>query len=290
MLRESIDGLITSKSGTYVDLTFGGGGHAREILKRLAGGRLIAFDQDADARQNAEGLDLIFVEANFRHLKRYLKMYGITAVDGIIADLGVSSHQFDVAGRGFSTRLDATLDMRMNQGSIRTAQQIVNEYREQDLHRIFGMYGEVRNARTLAHAIVAARVARPLRTVNDLREVAVKFALKGKENKYLAQVFQALRIEVNEEIDALKEMLRQAIEVLKSGGRLVMISYHSLEDRLVKNMIMKGNMEGEVEKDFYGNMIRPLQAVHKKPMQPTAEELNRNSRARSAKLRIAEKL
>jgi 16S rRNA (cytosine1402-N4)-methyltransferase len=273
-----------------VDLTFGGGGHAREILKRLAGGRLIAFDQDADARQNAEGLDLVFIEANFRHLKRYLKMYGIIAVDGIIADLGVSSHQFDVAGRGFSTRLDAALDMRMNQGSSRTAQQIVNEYSEQDLHRIFGMYGEVRNARTLAHAIVAARVARPIRTVSDLREVAVKFALKGKENKYLAQVFQALRIEVNEEIDALKEMLQQAVEVLKSGGRLVMISYHSLEDRPVKNMIMKGNVEGEVEKDFYGNMIRPLQAVHKKPMQPTAEELSRNSRARSAKLRIAEKL
>ena len=290
MLRESINGLVTSKSGTYVDLTFGGGGHAREILNRLAGGRLIAFDQDADARQNAEGLDLVFIEANFRHLKRYLKMYGITTVDGIIADLGVSSHQFDVAGRGFSTRLDAALDMRMNQGASRTAQQIVNEYSEQDLHRIFGMYGEVRNARTLAHAIVAARVARPIRTVSDLREVAVKFALKGKENKYLAQVFQALRIEVNEEIDALKEMLQQAVEVLKSGGRLVMISYHSLEDRPVKNMIMKGNVEGEVEKDFYGNMIRPLQAVHKKPMQPTAEELSRNSRARSAKLRIAEKL
>jgi 16S rRNA (cytosine1402-N4)-methyltransferase len=290
MLRESIDGLVTSKSGTYVDLTFGGGGHAREILNRLEGGRLIAFDQDAEARQNAEGLDVIFVEANFRHLKRYLKMYGIKEVDGIIADLGVSSHQFDAAERGFSTRLDAELDMRMNQASARTARQIVNEYSEQELHRIFGMYGEVRNARTLAHTIVAARVARPIKTVNELKEVAVKLAPRGKENKYLAQVFQALRIEVNEEVEALREMLEQAVEVLKPGGRMVMIAYHSLEDRLVKNLMMKGKVEGEVEKDFYGNMIRPLKAINKKPLQPSAEELSRNSRARSAKLRIAEKL
>lgn len=289
MLRESVDGLVTSKNGTYVDLTFGGGGHAREILNRLEGGRLIAFDQDADARKNTEGLDLIFVEANFRHLKRYLKMYGIKEVDGIIADLGVSSHQFDEAGRGFSTRLDAELDMRMNQTSSRTAQQIINDYSAQDLHRIFGMYGEVRNARTLANAIAAARVARPIRTVNDLKEVATKYALRGKENRYLAQVFQALRIEVNEEINALKEMLQQATEMLKSGGRLVMISYHSLEDRLVKNLIMKGNIEGEMEKDFYGNVMKPLEAVNKKPIQPTDEEIRLNSRARSAKLRIAQK-
>lgn len=290
MLRESVDGLVTSKNGTYVDLTFGGGGHAREILNRLEGGRLIAFDQDADARQNTEGLDVIFVEANFRHLKRYLKMYGIKEVDGIIADLGVSSHQFDAAERGFSTRLDAELDMRMNQASARTARQVINEYSEQELHRIFGVYGEVRNARTLAHTIVAARVSRPIKTVNELKEVAVKLAPRGKENKYLAQVFQALRIEVNEEVKALKEMLEQAVEVLSPGGRMVMISYHSLEDRLVKNLIMKGKVEGEVEKDFYGNMIRPLKAINKKPLQPSAEELSRNSRARSAKLRIAEKL
>ncbi len=290
MLRESVEGLVTAKDGTYVDLTFGGGGHARKILNRLEGGRLFAFDQDADARQNTEGLDLIFIEANFRHLKRYLKMYGIKEVDGIIADLGVSSHQFDEAGRGFSTRLDAELDMRMNQSATRTARQVVNEYNEQELHRILGMYGEVRNARTLANAIVSARVGKPIKTVNELKDVVIKYAPKRKENRYLAQVFQALRIEVNQEMEALKEMLLQAAEVLKPGGRFVAISYHSLEDRLVKNLIMKGNVEGVEEKDFYGNSNKPLKAINRKPLLPSEEELKQNSRARSAKLRISEKL
>lgn len=288
-LKESVDGLVWKPDGTYVDLTFGGGGHSAAILERLQGGRLFAFDQDEDAAANAEGKDLTFIQANFRHFKRYLKLYGVSSVDGILADLGVSSHQFDVPDRGFSTRFEAELDMRMDQQAQRTAKEVVNTYSERDLHQMFGMYGEVKNARTLAQAIVATRTNKAIETVEDLKQVLNKFAPKGREAKYYAQVFQALRLEVNDEIKALEEMLEQSVELLTPGGRLVILSYHSLEDRLVKNMINKGKLYGEVEKDFYGNAQLPLKAVTKKPLVPSREEIKENSRARSAKLRIAEK-
>jgi 16S rRNA (cytosine1402-N4)-methyltransferase len=291
---ESVSALVHTPAGTYLDLTFGGGGHSRAILDRLSGGQLLALDQDPDAAANAEGLadnaDFTFVAANFRHVARYLRLYGIKTVDGILADLGVSSHQFDVPDRGFSTRFEAELDMRMNPAALRTAQQVLNTYSEAELHRILGMYGEVRNARTLAQALVTARVAQPLRTVDDLKKVLSRLAPRGREAKYYAQVFQALRIEVNEELDALREMLLAAPTLLKPGGRLAVISYHSLEDRLVKNLIQTGNLTGTVEQDFYGNVIKPLQAINKKPITPSPEELEQNPRARSAKLRIAEKV
>ncbi|MGB3849625.1 MAG: 16S rRNA (cytosine(1402)-N(4))-methyltransferase RsmH [Tunicatimonas sp.] len=291
---ETVSALVHNPAGTYLDLTFGGGGHSRAILNLLAGGQLLAFDQDPDAAANAEGLDavgsdLTFVAANFRHVARYLRLYGIKTVDGILADLGVSSHQFDVPDRGFSTRFEAELDMRMNPAASRTAQQVLNTYSEAELHRILGMYGEVRNARTLAQALVSARVAQPLRTVEDLKKVLSRLAPRGRTSKYYAQVFQALRIEVNEELEALREMLLVAPTLLKPGGRLAVISYHSLEDRLVKNLIQTGNLTGTVEQDFYGNVIKPLEAINRKPITPSPEELEQNPRARSAKLRIAEK-
>lgn len=288
-LQQSIDGLVWKPEGTYVDLTFGGGGHSAAILDRLQGGRLYAFDQDQDAAENAEGMGLTFIQANFRHLKRYLKLYGVNQVDGILADLGVSSHQFDVPDRGFSTRFEADLDMRMDQQAQRTAKEVVNKYSEKELHQLLGMYGEVKNARTLAQAIVAARTNKTIETVEDLKQVLNKFAAKGREAKYYAQVFQALRLEVNDEIKALEEMLEQSVDLLAPGGRLVVISYHSLEDRLVKNIINKGKLYGEVEKDFYGNPQLPLKAVNKKPLMSSQEEIRENNRARSAKLRIAEK-
>ncbi len=290
LLSESIEGLAIREDGVYVDLTFGGGGHSSAILEKLKNGKLIVFDQDQEARQNSEGLDVTFVEANFRFLKRYLKLYGVAQVDGILADLGVSSHQIDEADRGFSVRFNADLDMRMSKDVTLTAKQVINQYSEAELHKIFGMYGEVRNAKTLARTIVSARVNKPLHTVDDLKAVLKKAAPKNREFKYFAQVFQALRIEVNDEMGALEEMLGQAVEVLKPEGRLVVIAYHSLEDRLVKNLMQKGNLKGEEEKDFYGNIIRPLKPVTRKPILPSREELARNNRARSAKLRIAEKL
>ena len=290
LLNESVTHLVHDPAGTYLDLTFGGGGHSRAIMDRLEGGRLIAFDQDPDAAANAAGLDLTFVAANFRYAPRYLRLYGIGPVDGILADLGVSSHQFDVPDRGFSTRFEADLDMRMDTSAERTAQQVLNTYSESALHRILGRYGEVRNARTLAQAIVAARVAEPLRTVSALKQVLHRWAPRGREAKYYAQVFQALRIEVNDELGALRDMLLAVPDLLKPGGRLAIISYHSLEDRLVKNLIQKGNLEGEVQQDFYGNVIKPLEAVNRKPITPSPEELSQNPRARSAKLRIAEKI
>ena len=291
---ESVTALVHNPAGTYLDLTFGGGGHSRAILDRLSGGQLIAFDQDPDAAANAEALDaadsgFTFLAANFRYLTKYLRLHGIKTVDGILADLGVSSHQFDVPDRGFSTRFEAELDMRMAPSAPRTAQQILNTYSEAELHRILGMYGEVRNARTLAQALVAARVAQPLRTVEELKKVLSRLAPRGRESKYYAQVFQALRIEVNEELDALREMLRAVPALLKPGGRLAVISYHSLEDRLVKNLIQTGNLAGEVQQDFYGNVIKPLEAINRKPITPSPQELEKNPRARSAKLRIAEK-
>lgn len=293
LLQACIDGLNLQPGGTYVDITFGGGGHSREILKQLEGGRLFGFDQDADARANAQAIDdsrLTFVASNFRNIKRYLRLYKVDQVDGILADLGISSHQIDTPERGFSTRFDAELDMRMNQHAERSAKEVVNEYSEADLHRILGMYGEITNARTAASAIVSARSNRPIKTINDLKAALQRYAPRGKENKYFAQVFQALRIEVNEELQVLEEFLEQVPDILKPGGRLVVMSYHSLEDRLVKNFINKGKFQGEVEKDLFGNELKPLRSITRKPIEATPDEVARNPRARSAKLRIAEKL
>jgi len=293
MLKECIEGLAIKPDGVYVDLTFGGGGHSKEILKVLKSGHLYGFDQDVDAKANAEEINessFTFVEANFRFLKRYLKMYGVTQVDGILGDLGISSHQIDEESRGFSTRYDAELDMRMDQAADKTAKDVINSYNQDELHKILGMYGEVRNARTLAAAIVAERVNNPINTTEDLKNVLKKFAKRGKENRYYAQVFQAIRIEVNEELKVLEEVMEQCAEVLKPGGRLVVMSYHSLEDRIVKNIINKGSAEGKVEKDFYGNVLKPFKAVNKKPIEAQPEEIELNNRARSAKLRIAEKI
>ena len=293
LLQACIDGLNLQPGGTYVDITFGGGGHSREILNQLEGGRLFGFDQDADARANAQAIAdprLTFVASNFRNVKRYLRLYKTEQVDGILADLGISSHQIDTPERGFSTRFDADLDMRMNQQADKTAKQVLNSYPENELHRILGMYGEITNARTAAAAIVSARSNRPLNTVNDLKNALQRYAPRGKENKFFAQVFQALRIEVNEELQALEEFLEQVPDILKPGGRLVVMSYHSLEDRLVKNFINKGKFQGEVDKDLFGNQLKPLQSLTRKPIEATPDEIARNPRARSAKLRIAEKI
>ena len=292
MLQECMEGLNIKPEGTYVDVTFGGGGHSREILKKLgATGRLIAFDQDADAQLNIPKDDrLTFVDQNFRYLKNNCRLQGALPVDGILADLGVSSHQFDQPERGFSTRFDGDLDMRMDQEGLLTARQVVNEYAEEDLHKIFGIYGEIKNAKSLARTIVTARLNKPIETISDLKTVISKLIPKGKENKYLAQVFQSLRIEVNQELEALQEFLEQSVEVLAVGGRLVVMSYHSLEDRLVKSFIAKGKFRGEVEKDFFGNQIKPLEAVERKALIATEEEVKLNNRARSAKLRVAVKI
>jgi 16S rRNA (cytosine1402-N4)-methyltransferase len=281
------------EGGLYVDATFGGGGHSKAILAKLKGkGKLLGFDQDADAKKNAldiEDPNFVFVDANFRHLQKYLRLFGIEKVDGILADLGVSSHQFDTAARGFSTRFDASLDMRMNQSESATAASILNEYSESELHKIFGMYGEIRNARTLATQVVQERIKSPIRTVEDFKNILRKLAPRGAENKYFAQAFQALRIEVNRELDALREFLMQTADVLKPEGRLVVMSYHSLEDRLVKNFIQKGKFSGDEEKDFYGNVLKPFEAVNKKPIEPSETEQKENPRSRSAKLRIAKR-
>ncbi|AUD01245.1 16S rRNA (cytosine(1402)-N(4))-methyltransferase RsmH [Spirosoma pollinicola] len=293
LLQACIDGLNLQPGGTYVDITFGGGGHSREILNQLEDGKLFGFDQDVDARANAQAIAdprLTFVASNFRNIKRYLRLYKAEQVDGILADLGISSHQIDTPERGFSTRYDADLDMRMNQQADKTARDVINDYTEADLHRILGMYGEITNARTAASALVSARSNRSINTVNDLKAALQRLAPRGKENKYFAQVFQALRIEVNEELQALEEFLEQVPDILKPGGRLVVMSYHSLEDRLVKNFINKGKFQGDVEKDLFGNDIKPLQSVTRKPIEASPEETARNPRARSAKLRIAEKI
>ncbi len=292
MLDECIEGLTINPEGVYVDVTFGGGGHSKAILKKLTTGKLLAFDQDEDAKVNAEKIDnrsFTFIEANFRHLKRFLRLHGIKAVDGVLADLGVSSHQIDTAERGFSTRFSADLDMRMNINSSLTAKDVVNDYSEQELHRVLGMYGEVRNAKTLAASIVTARGNQPIETIDDLKAILERHAKRGKEFRYYAQVFQAIRIEVNDEMKALEEMLAQCAEILKEDGRLVVMSYHSLEDRIVKNFIAKGKVYGEVEKDFFGNLIRPLEPINRKLITASEDELKLNNRARSAKLRIARK-
>ncbi len=292
MLQECIDALAIRPDGVYVDVTFGGGGHSKEILKNLsASGRLLAFDQDADAKNNIPNdRRLTFIDQNFRYLKNNCRLHGALPVNGILADLGVSSHQFDQPERGFSIRFDAVLDMRMDQTGTLTAAQVINTYAEEKLHRIFGMYGEIKNARSLARTIVAARLNQPVETVEQFKAVIARLTPRGKENKYLAQVFQALRIEVNQEMEALQEFLEQTADVLDKGGRLVVMSYHSLEDRLVKNFMAKGKFSGEVEKDFYGNEIKPFKVISRKAITASEEEINQNNRARSAKLRIAEKV
>lgn len=291
MPKESLEGLAIDKNGIYVDATFGGGGHSRLILEQLGDkGRLIGFDQDKDALPNVpEDERFTFVQHNFRYLRRFLKLYGIRQVDGILADLGVSSHQLDEGSRGFSYRFDHELDMRMNQSEGQTAADVINTYQEADLLRIFSEYGEVRNSKTLAAGLVQARQGKKLRSVADLL-AAVDPHVRGTRWKYLSQVFQALRIEVNDEMGALTDFLEQSLEVLKPGGRLVIIAYHSLEDRLAKNFLRSGNLKGEQEKDFYGNINRPFTILTKKALLPTPEEIAENPRSRSAKLRIGEKI
>ncbi|MBE9603059.1 16S rRNA (cytosine(1402)-N(4))-methyltransferase RsmH [Pedobacter sp. MC2016-24] len=292
LLKECIDGLNIKPDGVYVDVTFGGGGHSREILKHLGkDGVLIAFDQDPDAQRNKiDDPRFHFVDQNFAFLKNNLRLLGFKTVDGVLADLGVSSHQFNEADRGFSTRFESNLDMRMDQQGKLTAAEVLNTYAEDALHRIFGMYGEVKNAKSLARAIVTGRVDRPVLTLADFKAVAAAHIPKGKENKYMAQVFQALRIEVNKEIEVLEHFLSQTADVIKPGGRLVVMSYHSLEDRPVKSFIAKGKFRGEVEKDFFGNEIKPFKIITRKAIVADAEELARNSRSRSAKLRIGERI
>ncbi len=293
MLTECLEGLMIKPEGTYVDVTFGGGGHSFAILEQIKGGRLIAFDQDADAEAEAAKINhrsFTFCKANFRFMKQYLKLNGITEVDGILADLGISSHQIDSPQRGFSTRFDGPLDMRMDQSVKTTAAKILNEYPEEELHKIFGMYGELKNARTVAREIVARRSVKPLTTTTDLKSALQKVAPRGKENKYFAQVFQALRLVVNEELRALEDFLHQCAELMADDGRLVIMSYHSLEDRMVKNFINTGKVFGELEKDFYGNPIRPFEAVTRKPVEASEQEVENNSRARSAKLRIGKRV
>ncbi len=294
LLKESVDGLNIGTGGCYVDVTFGGGGHSREILSRLDDkGHLYSFDQDADAEQNAEGFDkgkFTFVRSNFRFLKNFLKYYGVEQIDGLLADLGVSSHHFDDSERGFSFRFEGKLDMRMNQRAGRTAADVLNTYDEKQLADVFYLYGELKQSRKLAAAIVKARQGKRVETIGDFLEIVKPFFRSEREKKELAKVFQALRIEVNHEMDALRDMLKGATEMLKPGGRLVVITYHSLEDRMVKNLMKTGNVEGKEDKDFFGKVNTPFRLVNRQVIVPSDEELAGNPRSRSAKLRIAEKL
>lgn len=292
LLAASVDGLNIRPDGIYVDLTFGGGGHSREILSRLGSkGRLLSFDQDADAERNVVDDDrFTFVRSNFRYLRNFLRYHGIKRVDGILADLGVSSHHFDDSERGFSFRFDGALDMRMNKRAGQTAADVVNTASEERLADIFYLYGELKNSRKLAAALVKARASGKIETIGAFLEVVKPFFGRDREKKELAKVFQALRIEVNSELDALREMLESATEVLTVGGRLSVITYHSLEDRLVKNLLKTGNVEGKVQTDFFGRTSAPLRPVNNKVIVPDADEQARNPRSRSAKLRVAEKL
>lgn len=291
LLQETVDGLNIKEDGVYVDVTFGGGGHSKEILNRLgAKGKLYGFDQDEDAKNNAiDDERFVLIPQNFRHIKRFLKFYGVQSVDGILGDFGVSSHQFDVPERGFSTRFDADLDMRMSKQNTLSAYDVVNTYDQGDLKRVFGLYGELKNAGSIAAALVEKRAEQPIKTTEDLKNSLRKFLPAYKENKILAQLYQAIRIEVNQEVEVLREFLLQTPELIKQKGRLSLISYHSLEDRLVKRFIRSGKFEGEVEKDFYGNPQVPFKKVSGLIV-PSKQEIEINSRARSAKLRIAEKL
>lgn len=294
MLQECLDGLNIRPDGIYVDVTFGGGGHSRGILERLGeNGKLYAFDQDPDAKQNALAFSddsrFTFIEANFRNIKKYLRLYGVKKVDGILADFGISSHQIDEPTRGFSTRFDGDLDMRMNQKADVSAYTIINEYSEAQLHKILGMYGEVKNAKTLANAIVSSRMNNSIKTTGEFKALLEKFAPKFKEFKYFAQVFQAIRIEVNQELDVIQELLEQTPDLLRdTDSRLVIMTFHSLEDRLVKNYIKAGNFTGEMNRDIvFGTVTKPLEAVNRKLIAATPDEISANGRSRSAKLRIA---
>ncbi|TVQ10293.1 MAG: 16S rRNA (cytosine(1402)-N(4))-methyltransferase RsmH [Bacteroidetes bacterium] len=288
LAEESVRGLNVSPSGAYVDVTYGGGGHSALILEKLNTGKLLAFDQDPDAKKNLPDNDkLIFINENFRYLKNFLKLYRVIPVDGILADLGVSSWQFDQAERGFSTRFDGPLDMRMDKKNSLSAEVVVNTYDQEQLLEVFKLYGELKNARRIAAEIVFHRQNADIASTEDLKKVLQKLAPRGKENKFFAQVFQALRIEVNSELEVLKDFLKQSLEVIKPGGRLVVISYHSLEDRLVKNFMRSGNFKGEAEKDFFGNTLSPIKQVGKLII-PDQIEQESNPRSRSAKLRIAE--
>ena len=291
LLEESINALEIIPDGIYVDATFGGGGHSKEILKKLKNGKLFAFDQDEDALVNKiEDDRLVLIHNNFRYLRNFLKLYKTVPVDGILADLGISSYQIDHPERGFSTRFSGELDMRMNRDKKISAKDIVNQYTEEKLKAVFREYGELRNAGKIAQLIVTARKTSTINTTTELKEALIAAAERGKENKFFAQVFQALRIEVNQELDALREFLIQATDVLKEGGRLVVISYHSLEDKLVKDYFRSGNFEGILEKDFYGNPIIPLSVINRKAIVPGEKEITQNSRARSARLRVAVKI
>ncbi|WP_205728633.1 16S rRNA (cytosine(1402)-N(4))-methyltransferase RsmH [Flavobacterium sp. J27] len=290
LLKETVDGLNVKPDGVYVDVTFGGGGHSREIMSRLGEkGRLIAFDQDEDALRNAiDDNRFLLINENFRNIKRFLRFHGIKKVDGVLADLGVSSHQFDVAERGFSTRFDAELDMRMNQKGEISAYHVVNEYEEQELKRVFLEFGELKNGGAMANVIVSARKDKQIKDSEHLKLVLAKFLPPHKSNKILAQIYQAIRIEVNQEMEVLKEFLEQSLEILEVGGRMSVISYHSLEDRLVKRFFRNGLFEGEPERDFFGNYEVPFKIIEKLIV-PDANEIASNNRARSAKLRVAEK-
>ncbi len=293
MLNESVEGLAIIPDGIYIDVTFGGGGHSREILSRLGkSGKLYGFDQDADAEQNIpKDNRFIFVRSNFRYLYNFARYHGVADnIDGLLADLGVSSHHFDDKDRGFSFRFNGALDMRMNTRSGKTAADIINTYSEEELADLFYLYGELKIARKLASLLVRERANKPVNTIEELLEIIKPFTAKDKEKKFLAQVFQALRIEVNDEMRALKDMLSQSLKVLKPGGRLVVITYHSLEDRLVKNFLKTGNFEGKNEQDFFGNRQTPFKIINNKVIVPTDEEVERNPRSRSAKMRIAEKI
>jgi 16S rRNA (cytosine1402-N4)-methyltransferase len=294
MLSECIDGLRIDPAGTYVDVTFGGGGHSKAILAQLGPeGKLFSFDQDPDAWEQAEKIDderLTLITANFRHLEKYLRLHRVKLVDGILADFGVSSFQLDAPERGFSIRFDGPLDMRMGPSASMTAAELLNGYSALELQRILGMYGEVKNAKTLAQAIIQARTTKPLETTQEFKEILNKLAPKHREFKYFAQVFQAIRIEVNQELAVIEEFLAQAPSVLKADGRLVIMSFHSLEDRLVKNFIKAGNVQGKEDKDLFGVVHRPLESVTRKPTTASENELKLNPRSRSAKLRIASKL
>lgn len=291
MLEESINGLNINPLGVYVDVTYGGGGHSNQILSRINGGHLFSFDQDQMAISNKINNDsLTLINMNFKYLSQVLKSYGVDKIDGLIADLGVSSYQFDNPERGFSTRFNSKIDMRMNTDNPINAVNILNNYEKKDLERIFKIYGDLRNSKNISEKICDYRIENSIKYVNQLKEILKNTYEQRKENKFLAKLFQAIRIEVNDEINSLKQMLKQSINLIKTGGRLVVISYHSLEDRLVKNIIKNGKFDGEVDKDFYGNPLPSFKKINRKPITPSNKEIFNNSRSRSAKLRIAERI
>lgn len=291
LLKECIDGLNIKPNGIYVDVTFGGGGHSVEILKHLVDGKLFAFDRDDDVLENIPNdKNLKLIQTNYKNIKRFLRMEGVTKVDGILADLGVSSHQFDVAERGFSFRFEAELNMRMNTSALLSARKVVNEYSEEDLENLFFKYGEIRKSRKVAELIVLAREKKEIVTTTDLLEILDGVVPEKKKNQFLSQVFQSIRIEVNEEIESLKQMLIDGVSLLNVGGRFVVLSYHSLEDRLVKNIFKRGSLSGEMKKDFFGNILKEMKEVNRKVIVASEKEQKENNRSRSAKLRIAEKV